>query len=635
MGKANVFHGGPKGLYGIRVLYSREKIAKRIIKLDAEIKALNTTIITLENELAAQRGLYELAKTTSPAKTFTELAAMATAIITKRGKLDRSLIQRASYIAVRANLQSVPVDPDTMAWCADLTEDLTGEVGTIEPNGEPSRYIIRPGYQGGAVYDKTRDGQVQPLLANTPEGAFFNKALMPGWQKWKPTFRIGTLTFIDKTAHTCSLTLDPVSSREKPQGKSLNINQGTSLSGVPIQYMTCNSVAFAVGDRVVVQFTGQNFNTPKVIGFESNPKPCGIFVKYQIYEDTYVYPQTVVIWDVSKDAVATIPGVTFPCAATDPVYLAWLSRYSMAGSSLSGRMIEEGLSSFYDTETSPVPARWYYSPPPGLQATAAATIVNEGPIGEYGGAPCPRGLHTLTGDSDFLQPAKRGQGAGCYSYVILLPAYPLKITCFRCGGDGQLGGGVTCDYCYGTGLLGCVGQRVSEHKTVHTVQTQLWPDSGPPVPGPIITVSQVLTRIYDYFSPWNVVIPFYVLESVGTAPTGPVLYDPSVEIWSSYFGGAYTDKIIAAVFLLQDKMGYDIDGGGVVSDGEPPVINVVANAKYYEEGSTGKDFFSVAPNAALGQLIKDAVLLAYSLETSQPAADLIAYNVLVNALELN
>ena len=137
------------------------------------------------------------------------------------------------------NPANIPADTTVEAWCADLSQNLTGEVGTIEPNGEPdpAKYIIQPGYQANAVYNQSRDGQVQALMASTPEATFWNKAMMPGWQKWKPTYRIGVIDSIDSAEHTCSLTLDVVNSRETPK-RLLNINQGTSLSGVPIEYMT-------------------------------------------------------------------------------------------------------------------------------------------------------------------------------------------------------------------------------------------------------------------------------------------------------------------------------------------------------------------------------------------------------------
>jgi len=46
------------------------------------------------------------------------------------------------------------------------------------------------------------------------------------------------------------------------------------LQDVPIEYMNCNAGAFSDGDEVVVEFTGQDWGSPKVIGFRHDPEPC-------------------------------------------------------------------------------------------------------------------------------------------------------------------------------------------------------------------------------------------------------------------------------------------------------------------------------------------------------------------------
>jgi hypothetical protein len=55
------------------------------------------------------------------------------------------------------------------------------------------------------------------------------------------------------------------------------VNQASTLTGIAVEYMSCNAEAFEVGDRVVVQFSGQNWASQKVIGFVDNPRPCVIF----------------------------------------------------------------------------------------------------------------------------------------------------------------------------------------------------------------------------------------------------------------------------------------------------------------------------------------------------------------------
>lgn len=168
------------------------------------------------------------------------------------------------------------------AWCADLTEDLTGTVGVIDIAGDIDKgFNIQPGYDGNAAYDAARDGrmkQVQKFPKTTPTGeVFVNWALFPGWQKWVHPHRYGTVSAIDHDANTCTVNLDPCYATDTPDGKQLNINQQSSVTAT-FQYMSCNSAAFENGDRVIVEFShdAQNkWTNPKVIGFESNPRSCG------------------------------------------------------------------------------------------------------------------------------------------------------------------------------------------------------------------------------------------------------------------------------------------------------------------------------------------------------------------------
>jgi hypothetical protein len=93
---------------------------------------------------------------------------------------------------------------------------------------------------------------------------------LPGWQKFKPTFRKGVCTAVDYDADKMSVSLDSALS----SAQSLNVNQASTLTNIPVVYMECNAEAFEVGDKVVVQFTGQNWANPRVIGFVGNPEPC-------------------------------------------------------------------------------------------------------------------------------------------------------------------------------------------------------------------------------------------------------------------------------------------------------------------------------------------------------------------------
>jgi|GEM_PF-3129103 len=76
--------------------------------------------------------------------------------------------------------------PVFSAWCAGLTEDLPGDVGTIEVPGERGSILIQPGHNGGAAYSQGRDGTLVPVSSISPAAAFYSPAMKPGWQKWMP-----------------------------------------------------------------------------------------------------------------------------------------------------------------------------------------------------------------------------------------------------------------------------------------------------------------------------------------------------------------------------------------------------------------------------------------------------------------
>ena len=259
MGKGTIKSGGTNGEYVVTLNFDRAKITAEIARLTASIAALAAYIATLPE--GTEKTVAELQKT--------------------------ALEKRIAYLSGAA----VPADEDVSAWCADLTENLTGVVGTIEVPGERGVVQIRPGYGGGAAFSAARDGQIRATMAGTPEAAFYNLAMLPGWQKWMPTFRHGVITAIDYALDTCSVTLDAATSSQQ----SLAVNQSASLTNVPIEYMECDAEAFAIGDAVLVAFTGQDFSAPKVIGFKTHPAGCCLFSE-GFTTDAYSYA-----WNYTSD----------------------------------------------------------------------------------------------------------------------------------------------------------------------------------------------------------------------------------------------------------------------------------------------------------------------------------------------
>ena len=52
---------------------------------------------------------------------------------------------------------------------------------------------------------------------------------------------------------------------------------------VDIEYMSCNGAAFEIDDIVVVQFDGNSWDTPKIIGFKDIKSPLKCTYIYIMY----------------------------------------------------------------------------------------------------------------------------------------------------------------------------------------------------------------------------------------------------------------------------------------------------------------------------------------------------------------
>ncbi|MFB9353148.1 hypothetical protein ACFFUA_38130, partial [Streptomyces heliomycini] len=145
-----------------------------------------------------------------------DLAAFAAALLEAagkrdaiRGEMNQLKVERLALQSRIARVDALPALRQVDAWCADLTEDLAGDVGTAEVPGEAKQVLVHPGHDGAATYDQARDGALQPALSSTPAGVFYNLAMLPGWQKWRPTYRIATITSISAIADTCAIDLAP------------------------------------------------------------------------------------------------------------------------------------------------------------------------------------------------------------------------------------------------------------------------------------------------------------------------------------------------------------------------------------------------------------------------------------------
>lgn len=309
MGKAKIIESLGAGLYTVQRDYGAEKLAALIAVLDQRIAdqvialaALDEAIAGLEAKSEEVRETFEVAEfelaeaatptDPAPEEQMKAFEAAVNGLNKITGELQGIRTQRSQASLLKLELEKrkaaiLSAEPaeSELAWCADFTEGATGDVGTIEIPGEAQTYfvpkevesdpasvalLVRP--QGTAPgYDAFRDGVLLPREWMSPEQAFFNAAILPGWQRWEPTYRSGRIVAISADSQTCSVELNPAisSASELPVNPS-----ATTLHAVPVDYMSCGIDAFEEGDEVVIELQARDWLQPKVIGFLHHPKPC-------------------------------------------------------------------------------------------------------------------------------------------------------------------------------------------------------------------------------------------------------------------------------------------------------------------------------------------------------------------------
>jgi len=216
------------GKYNIELVKDPGKSVKRLEAIAKRLEELTPLLIVAEDAYTSEQAkldtAYENLNAAIIAKTDTKTvqSAVVTAIneVTKKKQAwDKLKNEKLNLEREQARLNTaMATETKAGVWCIDLTSDLAvGQtVGTAEINGEDTQILIVP---GGVVADSW--GKLQQVGVSTPSATFFNRAIFPGWQKWLPTYRVGTIIDIDYDNNTCDVALDGAYSREQ----GLNINQ--------------------------------------------------------------------------------------------------------------------------------------------------------------------------------------------------------------------------------------------------------------------------------------------------------------------------------------------------------------------------------------------------------------------------
>jgi len=315
MGRATIISETGAGLYVIKPLYDNDLITSQIASLTAKIVIFDSNITTIEaerdiiideyddkdDELNAAIDAYNADKTAENLAAISaltsELGEITGRLRNKTRELGFEKLKKSSAEKRKTKLENIVSDvANRSAWNVAYVEGLTGEVNTIEINGEAGEILI------GNFLDPSK---LIEIFGQTVAGSLYNFSLFPYWQKWNPTHRVGTITAL--SGNLATVSLDAATSHYQ----GLNINQASTLYNVPISYMSCNETAFDVGDEVVLGFTSQDWANPVIIGFKDNPVQCpSTSVSAFCVNDTYALQK----WDV-YDVGGSSPSISFTNAS--------------------------------------------------------------------------------------------------------------------------------------------------------------------------------------------------------------------------------------------------------------------------------------------------------------------------------
>lgn len=319
MGKALIIENLKYGLYNITRTYKTDyvdlikKIGERLVKIEARLLELagkvvvgQATIASLQSQLSVAGGAHPIDK----AKV-TKLTGDIEKALNDVAALNRNIVSEGSKkLGMQEQLVTVKADQAEAAkiktvWCTAYYDLLSGNVDTIEIDNQAAIMLIAPAGVASAP------GILKRTDMGTPAEAFYNCAMLPGVQKWKPRYKFAMVTSVDKVLNTCSVAFEEMSLT----GRDTLANK--TMTEVPIDYMRCNAAVFYVGSEVVVEFTGRDRTKPRVIGFQSNPLPCLPLLLVQVHAAGY--NDYVIIWNMLTNEyydITTSPASDFPCPAS-------------------------------------------------------------------------------------------------------------------------------------------------------------------------------------------------------------------------------------------------------------------------------------------------------------------------------
>ena len=180
MGKAIIKENFGLGYYKIELVIARDQVDAELLGLNNKLTELNSKYPTGDEEKDNE---FKIA-----------IASVQRRIAYLEEKLPENLFMNAFCVDYS---DSLAIDPEvgTIEAARTYVQILNNEV---EGEYESTYGIwIRPGFSDNAAYNAERDGIVNPPINQNPWQLFYNEAMTPGTQKWKPRYRYGLITRID------------------------------------------------------------------------------------------------------------------------------------------------------------------------------------------------------------------------------------------------------------------------------------------------------------------------------------------------------------------------------------------------------------------------------------------------------
>ena len=286
-----------EGLYTIDYIYNAQAILDRIAALDKNLQIIEKIDRPqIEASISIQTQVWYEAKQAldlaiglgEPEEVIYEKTANMNEEWRKIQELETTLantiVQMVSIENTISHLKSKAIEKKSVsAWCTDYSINIPigTVVGTMEFPGEgpdvKKPVIIQPGTTSDAnfEYDASRDGILTQGYALTAARVFYTLAILPGWQRWTPLYRLATIASVDKEADTVNFHFQNIKSSY--HGLDTIPTGEIYQTDIPVDYMGINADAFVAGDNVVVAITstGELTYSYKVIGFEKEPRVVG------------------------------------------------------------------------------------------------------------------------------------------------------------------------------------------------------------------------------------------------------------------------------------------------------------------------------------------------------------------------